>query len=145
MNVNPEIDRYERVIATKQPKRTASLLAASLASMVLVGFAFAQSIVTSGGRRWSPFRTYDGKSKPPLSLPEAYVLAQGRIGEATNRFYCGKASSLEMTNKGFTGWTFWFSNTNAEQARIDVFFDKEVYRNPKRRPFAREASFGYCF
>jgi hypothetical protein len=95
--------------------------------MLAAGFVLAQGSITSGGKRWSPFQSYDGKSRPPLSLSEAYVLAEGKIGSATDRFFCVKASCLEMTNNGFTGWTFWFSNTNFEQARVDVFFDKEVH------------------
>ena len=31
-----------------------------------------------------------------------------------------------MTNAGFTGWTFLFSNTNGQRGRVEVFFDKEV-------------------
>jgi len=29
-------------------------------------------------------------------------------------------------SNGWTGWTFWFSNTNGDRARMRVFFDGEV-------------------
>ena len=102
------------------------IFTACFLSIVTAGVLVAQGTITSGGRRWAVVQTYDGKTPPPLSLPEAYMRALSRVGEATNRFYCVSASSLEMTNNGFTGWTFWFSNTNSQRARVDVFFDKEV-------------------
>jgi hypothetical protein len=92
---------------------------------------FSQGTVTSGENRWTAVQSYDGKTPPPLALPEAYEIALGRLGEATNRFYCLTASCLEMTNRGFTGWTFWFSNTNAQRARVDVFFDKATRLGPQ--------------
>src|SRR5258705_13097819 len=117
-------------VTPRKSERVASILTRSLliglASLLVAGFLLAQGTITSGGKRWTAFQTYDGKTRPPLSLSEAYVLAQARIGGATNRFYCVRASCLEMTNNGFTGWSFWYSNTNTQQARVDVFFDKEV-------------------
>ena len=112
-----------------QALQSAALLTAFITSLVTVvttGVLVVQGTVTSGGRRWSSFQTYDGKTPPPLLLPEAYTRALSRIGEATNRFYCVTASCLETTNNGFTGWTFWFSNTNAQRPHVDVFFDREV-------------------
>jgi hypothetical protein len=99
----------------------------ALAAAVLGGLAFAQGTITSGGKRLSRFQSYDPKTPPPLDLPNAYELAISRIGAASNRIHCVSATCLELTNNGFTGWTFWFSDTNSQRARIDVFFDKEVY------------------
>ncbi len=96
------------------------------------GLLVAQSIVMSGGNRLSPFQTYDPKTRPPLTLPEAYPLAVAKLDTTavrlgtTNRFYCVTASCLEMTNHGFTGWTFGFSNTNGQRIRVSVFFDKQT-------------------
>ena len=92
-----------------------------------MGGLFAQSILGSGGRRWTKYQTYGPKDRPPLALTEAYTLAVARLGPATNRFHCISASVLEMggTN-GWTGWTFWFSNTNGDRASMWVFFDGGV-------------------
>jgi hypothetical protein len=95
------------------------------------GILFAQGTLVSGGKRWTSVQTYDAKTPPPLALAEAYALGLNRVGRATNRFYCIHASCLELTNNGFTGWTFWLSNTNGQRARVDVFFDKEVYIDPQ--------------
>src|SRR5215831_7782691 len=86
------------------------------ASVVLL---LAQGRVGSGTHRYSRFPTYDPSSPPPLTLADAYSLALGHIGAATNRFYCVSASCLETTNAGFTGWTFSFSSTNRERGRVD--------------------------
>jgi hypothetical protein len=85
----------------------------------------AQSIVMSGGRRWTPYQTYEPKAVPPLSLTDAYAIALAHMGAATNRLHCVSASCLEMENtNGFTGWTFKFYNTNGDQATMWVFFDR---------------------
>ena len=85
--------------------------------------ALAQSVIN--GRRASKYRTYDPKDRPPVSLPEAYPIALVRLGPATNRFHCVYASVSELSNSnGWTGWTFWFSNTNGERGRVIVFFDR---------------------
>ena len=102
------------------------LVVLCLALALTVTLIFAQGTITSGGNRWTPIQSYDGKTPPPVAMPEAYAIALKRIGVATNRFYCVTASCLEITNHGFTGWTFRFSNTNAQRVRVDVFFDKEV-------------------
>lgn len=94
-------------------------------------FTFSQGTIMSGGNRWTAIQSYDGKTPPPLTLPEASEIALGRLGETTNRFYCLTASCLDMTNRGFTGWTFWFSNTNAQRARVDVYFDKATHISPQ--------------
>ncbi|HEX5217995.1 MAG TPA: hypothetical protein VFZ59_00370 [Verrucomicrobiae bacterium] len=96
-----------------------------------VCLTFSQGTVTSGNNRWTPVQSYDGKTPPPLTLPEAYEIALDRLGEVTNRFYCLTASCLEMTNRGYTGWTFCFANTNAQRARIDVYFDKATHLSPQ--------------
>jgi hypothetical protein len=92
----------------------------------IAGLALGQGTRISAGKRWSPFPSYDPKTRPPLPLPEAYGIALARMGAATNQLYCVSASCLEMTNNGFTGWTFLFSNTNAQHTRVRVFFDKAV-------------------
>jgi len=82
------------------------LIAIVLGSVIVAGGLFAQSIVTSGGRRWTKYQSYDSKTPPPLALPDAYALAIGRLAAipgATNRFYCISASALEMA--GTNGWT----------------------------------------
>ena len=86
---------------------------------------FAQSIID--GRRVNGVpQLYDPKTVPPLTLPEAYAMAIAHIGKATNQFHCITASCIEMTNGGFTGWTFRFSDTNGRRSSVNVFFDKEV-------------------
>jgi hypothetical protein len=100
-----------------------------LATGLAVGL-LAQSIITSGGVRWAQPQSYDSKTPPPLALPEAYALALGNLAwapGATNRFHCISASCLELSNSnGWTGWTFWFSNTNGDRASVVVFFDGGV-------------------
>jgi len=54
------------------------------------------------------------------------MLALSRIGNATNQLYCLTASCTEPTKRGLPGWTFCFSNTNADRITIEVSFDKEV-------------------
>ena len=62
---------------------------------------------------------YDPKTPPPLSLSDAYAKALLKLDKATNRFHCISASCVEMSNtNGWTGWTFWFSITNGQRARI---------------------------
>lgn len=107
------------------------LVSVSLAVGTAVYVTFAQSTIMSGGNRWTAIQSYDGRTPPPLTLPQAYEIALVRLGESTNRFYCLTASCVEMTNRGFTGWTFLFSNTNAQHARVDVYFDKATHINPQ--------------
>ena len=125
-NIEP---KPELVITLDAVNRTiwGPIVCMVLAIGLMMGLAFGQGTLTSGGRRWSAFQTYDPNTPPPLDLPKAYAMAMTRVGGATNRVYCIAATCLEMTNNGFTGWTFWFSNTNAQRARVDVFFDKEVH------------------
>jgi hypothetical protein len=98
----------------------------ALVTAIGIGLLLAQGKVGSGTHRYSPFQTYDPRTLPPLTLPEAYALAAAHIGTATNHFYCVAASCLEMTNAGFTGWTFSFSSTNGQRGRVVVYFDKEA-------------------
>jgi hypothetical protein len=99
---------------------------AGLFVAVSVCLLLAQGKVGSGTHRGSKFQSYNPNSPPPLALADAYNLALDHLGKATNRFFCISASCLEMTNAGFTGWTFSFSNTNRERGRVDVYFDKDV-------------------
>jgi hypothetical protein len=98
-----------------------------LAGVLFAGFLFAQSIVISGGRRFTKYQSYDPKTRPSLALPEAYALALNQIGPKTNQFHCLTASCIEMTNNGFTGWRFTFSNTNGQRVGLSVFFDGWVH------------------
>jgi len=84
---------------------------------MLAGLAFAQGRIFGG-----PGKPYDPKTPPPLALNEAYRLALTRIGEVTNRFYCVSASCLEKTLPEQAGWVFFFSNTNGDRARVEVYF-----------------------
>jgi hypothetical protein len=98
------------------------LIVISLATCMLL----AQGKVGSGTHRYSKYPTYDPNTPPPMALPDAYALAQAQIGTATNTFYCVAASCLDMTNAGFTGWTFTYANTNGQRGRVNVYFDGEV-------------------
>jgi hypothetical protein len=87
------------------------------------GFLFAQGWIFHG-----PGKPYDAKTPPPQSLTEAYGVAMDRVGAATNRLYCVSASCLENPPPYYAGWVFWFSNTNGERARVEVFFgSKEAF------------------
>ena len=108
-------------------KRTA-LIFIALAALLGVTWLFGQSIITSGDRRWSKYQDYDPKTRPPLSLSEAYTLALGNLAAETNRFHCVTASCLESTNRGFTGWMFRFADTNDQRLPVMVFFDGWVVR-----------------
>src|ERR1700722_3182414 len=106
------------------------LLVAIFGALIVTGALLAQSIVISGGHRLTRFQAYDPKTPPPLSLPDAYSLALGRLAEfpgATNHFHCISASCIEMScTNGWTGWTFWFSNTNGDRASMEGFFEGGV-------------------
>jgi hypothetical protein len=115
---------------TKTKAQSNSLLKRTVcglsATALATGLLLAQGKVGSGTHRYSVVPSYDPKTPPPVSLPEAYALAVAHIGTATNQFHCVAASCLEMTNAGFTGWTFSFSDTNGQRGRVVVYFDKEV-------------------
>jgi hypothetical protein len=66
--------------------------------------------------------THDAKVPPPASLPGAYAVALARLGDATNRFHCVNATCLEKTPFDLPGWSFTFSNTNGETARVEYYF-----------------------
>jgi hypothetical protein len=97
-----------------------------LATAVAVGL-MAQGMVGDGTHRYSKYPTYDPKTPPPMILPDAYALALARIGASSNDFHCVAANCLELTNAGFTGWTFSFLNTNGQHGRVDVYFDGAVF------------------
>jgi hypothetical protein len=99
------------------------ILAVASAASCLV---LAQGRVGSGTHRYSKYPTYNPNTAPPMAMMDAYSLAQAQIGEATNAFYCVAASCLDMTNAGFTGWTFTYANTNGQRGRVNVYFDGEV-------------------
>jgi hypothetical protein len=116
--------RLRWVVGWHQPDMKRLLLFLAVAAAV-AGVLLAQSIIDGkrmDGRPWS----YDPKTVPPLALPEAFAMAVHHIGKATNRFHCVAASCLEMTNDGFTGWTFRFSDTNGQRGRVNVYFDRKV-------------------
>ena len=93
---------------------------------------FAQGIFFSGTGK-----PYDPKEGPPrLALPQAYRMAVAHIGTATNRFYCVSASCLEKTLPVAAGWVFWFSNTNGERARVEVYFRSKVAYIPDAKSAA---------
>ena len=100
--------------------------ASALLLWATVGFLFGQGLAGS-----SHHPSYDLKRPLPLTLPEAYLLAIGQVGPATNRFYCITASCLEKTDQWSTGWTFSFLNTNAQRATVNVFFNKHVSIDPQ--------------
>jgi hypothetical protein len=86
----------------------------------------AQGIVNGYRALGGKPETYDPRTPPPLSLPEAYALALTRMSHYThytNQFHCVEANCTEMTNNGFTGWKFVFGNTNGEFGDVEVYFD----------------------
>src|SRR5271170_6299018 len=94
-----------------------------LATAAAISLVFAQGFVGN-----SHHAAFDSKKPPPLALPEAYALAAARIGTATNRFYCVSASWLGKPGEWSKRWTFGFSNTNGEIAKVEVFFsDYQVF------------------
>jgi hypothetical protein len=109
-------------------KRILSVLTAVAA---VAGVLLAQSVVDGRRVNGRP-QSYDPRAVPPLTLPEAYAMALAHIGKATNQFHYITASCIEMTNGGWTGWTFRFSDTNGRRGSVDVFFDKEVWTAPRR-------------
>jgi hypothetical protein len=92
-----------------------SVFVSILVLFSVAGFVFAQGWVFSG-----PGQPYDPKRPPSTSLLEAYAVAVADIGPATNRFYCVSATCLEKQH--YAAWTFSFSNTNGQTARVVVFF-----------------------
>jgi hypothetical protein len=84
----------------------------------VISYAFAQGLATSNTH--GP--PHDPKVVPPVSLPNAYAAALTRVGAATNRFHCVRATCVEKTLIGNPGWIFYFSNTNGEMARVEYYF-----------------------
>src|SRR5262249_36499369 len=84
--------------------------------------AFAQGLAGS-----SQHPGFNQKMRPPLELPEAYTLATTRLGAATNRLFCVSATCVEPVNSSTQGWTFGFSNTNGQIAKVKVFFNRDVF------------------
>jgi hypothetical protein len=99
----------------RRPHFMKRIFAPVFALSAVTGLVFAQGWVFEG-----PGPPYDSKKPPPQSLPEAYAVAVADIGAATNRFYCVSATCLEKHH--YAGWTFSFSNTNGQTARVVVFF-----------------------
>jgi hypothetical protein len=89
----------------------------TLAIVALAGMALAQRYAFSG-----PGKPYDAKTPPAKTLPQAYAQALAFIGPATNRFWCVSASCVESPS---AGWVLWFSNTNGQRARVDVYFGEK--------------------
>ena len=111
------------------------LIPAALLSVAAIGlFAQGQFGSQSSRRFESP---YDPKSRPPVSLSEAYPLACAYLGNVTNRFYCVSATCLEVGKSGFPAWKFSWSATNGESAYLEVTFDKEVYLDPRTQMLLR--------
>src|SRR5882672_9876053 len=108
-------------------KRKSLIIA--LVAVLGVAWLFGQGIIMSGGHRWSPYQDYDPKTRPPLSLSEAYSLALSNLAAETNQFHCVTANCLESTNRGFTGWMFRFADTNNQRLPVMVFFDGWVVRH----------------
>jgi hypothetical protein len=106
-----------------------TILILFFAVLAATGLLLAQGQVNVSSRWWgsSDSRPYNCRFPPSIALPEAYTLALAHIGAATNRFHCLTASCLESTNSGLAGWTFSFSNTNNQRARVVVFYDKKVW------------------
>jgi hypothetical protein len=110
-----------------------NVLVLIFASFAAIYFALGQGVAGSNpgfdfGVPMDP--PYDGKKFPPLSLAEAYDMAVGRLGSTTNRFYCVSATCLEKTKSGWPAWTFSFSNTNGQTARVEVYFRKATFIDP---------------
>jgi hypothetical protein len=104
-----------------------------LGFLLLAGFVrilFAQGLSGS-----SHHPSYDIKTHTPLTLPEAYSLAIGYIGQATNRVHCVSASCLETDSERSTGWVLTFSNKNGARAAVKVFFNKDVWVDPQTSSF----------
>src|SRR5262249_30973597 len=103
-----------------------------LATSAAIGWVLAQGLNPPGGNSPRRYRSpYDPKTHPPVGLEEAYLLAAGYLGEATNRLHCVSASCLEVGRSGFPGWTFSWCDTNGERTYVEVTFDKEVYPDTK--------------
>ena len=89
----------------------------------LTGLLLAQGL-------WSnhtPIQRVDPKIPPPLSMIQAYGLAETYLGKATNQFWCvaGKCE-IDWGTTTVTHWEFAFSSTNGESTNILVFFDRGV-------------------
>lgn len=118
-------------IINQKPKSiTLCMLLGLLLLAARVPKLFAQGLSGS-----SHHPSYDIKTRAPLTLPEAYSLATGFIGDATNRVHCVSASCLEPDSERSTGWVFAFSNTNGARAAVKVFFNKDVLVDPKTSSF----------
>jgi hypothetical protein len=99
-----------------------STIVTVLAITIATGLVFAQGFSGS-----SQHPGFDPKRPPPLALPEAYTLATARLGATTNRFFCVSATCVEPAGFSIKAWTFGFSNTNGQMARVKVFFNQDVF------------------
>jgi hypothetical protein len=98
-----------------------SILLCALLALACAGIVFAQGFSGS-----SHHPTFDIRKRPPLAFPEAYQIAVGRVGIATNRFSCVSGSCVEATNHWSTGWVFEFLNSTGERAQVRVYFNGDV-------------------
>ena len=109
------------------------------AALAAVSLILAQGVNPSGGNSPRRYRSpYDSKTPPPVAIREAYSLAAQYLGSATNRFYCVRATCLEIGRSGFPAWKFSWSDTNGENAYVEVTFDKEIYPDPRTENILRK-------
>jgi hypothetical protein len=113
------------------------LLFASLSALSLT-MVFGQGKLSLGGNHWQKYWGWSTNAPPPLPLPEAYQLALAHVGDASNRFFCVSATTLDMTDFHFRGWAFTFSSTNGLNARVEVSFDKEIRVDARSEHLIRE-------
>ncbi len=97
-------------------------------SASIVGFAVATYAALTFAQSYSDGHKvlYDIQKPPPVSLLDAYSLAAGKLGDATNRFYCVSATCLDNTNRLSTGWLFHFLDARGDGANVKVFFNRTV-------------------
>jgi hypothetical protein len=118
-------------------RSAAQVLLAQAIVGTLILTAWTGLLLAQGVSGSSHHPSYDPKKPLPLPLPEAYVLAVNRMGVATNRFHCVRATCVDMDNQWSTGWRFGFSDTNGEGVSVKVFFNKDVWLDPQSAALIR--------
>src|SRR5271163_1356764 len=88
-----------------------------VASFVVLGLA--ASVV------FAFLEPYYEKKVPPISLPDAYILATQALGAATNTFYCLHANT-QVSRSQDGEWLFDFCATNGDHKFVFIYMDKNT-------------------
>jgi hypothetical protein len=128
-------ESFEKGYARSQKDVTSCIWWTVITLCVVTSLALGQGFSPSSNGA-HPLPPHDPKMPPSTSLLDAYASVLARISVATNRFHCVSATCLERTAFGLPGWSFTFSNTNGETARVEYDFKAKVAYIPDAKSVA---------